>query len=303
MTMRQSRTRFFGWRVKSLLVIVAVCALATVLPHPWGGYLLGALLAGLLVVLVLQLGLQLSGVDADVPDIARRLSADPEQQRLLTRWLSRARWARFVGGFAGVLAGLLGARGPQGLSILDLLLFGTGGIAIGAMVAELHHVTRRHGPRSARLEVRTIGDYIMRQDQRRMVGVATAATAVAIAGLSWHDARAALWWGLAALVMLAVTATVQWRVATRPRPALTAALTRADDLARELAIGRGLARPATIFGLTLVARGAHALIPAIGRSSDLLSTAAWLFALYLWWHNRRLGLDFLMSQPGDPVLS
>ncbi len=46
---------------------------------------------------------------------------------------------RFVG-----LAWFLGTNGRG-----DVLLFGTGGIAIGAMLAEVHHVRHRRGPRSA----------------------------------------------------------------------------------------------------------------------------------------------------------
>jgi hypothetical protein len=80
-------------------------------------------------------------------------------------------------------------------------------------------------------------------------------------------------------------------------------LTRADDLARELAIGRGLARPATFFALALVARGCFSLEPAIGDLARLLGGAAWVYAVYLWWHNRRLGLDFLLTETRDPVLS
>jgi hypothetical protein len=30
--------------------------------------------------------------------------------------------------------------------------------------------------------------------------------------------------------------------------------------------------------------------------------ATWLYALYLWWSNRRLGLDHLLDRP-DPALA
>jgi hypothetical protein len=108
---------------------------------------------------------------------------------------------------------------------------------------------------------------------------------------------------MTAAAVLGGARLAQERVATRPRPAVSDKLTRADDLARELAIGRGLARPATFFALALVARGFFSLTPAIGGFAELLGGAAWLYALYLWWHNRRLGLDFLLTETRDPVLS
>jgi hypothetical protein len=88
-------------------------------------------------------------------------------------------------------------------------------------------------------------------------------------------------------------------VATRPRPAVSADLTRADDLVRALAIGRGLARPATFFALAVVARAWLALEPALGGVGPTLGMAAWLYALGLWWRNRRLGLDRLVAGDGE----
>jgi hypothetical protein len=171
------------------------------------------------------------------------------------------------------------------------------------MLAEVHHARPRRGPRTARLDVRTVGDYMMRQDARRMIGVAIVGVGVAVAGVVSARSVASVWWGLAAIGTLGVARLVQQRVVSRPRPAAAPNLIRADDLARELAIGRGLARPATFFALTLIARGWYALMPEIGQPGRLLGAAAWIYALYLWWHNRRLGLDFLLTEPGDPVLS
>jgi hypothetical protein len=254
-------------------------------------------MAALILFVVVNYGLQFAGFDGEASEIAEHLAVDPDQQRLLARWLGRARWARFVGGFCGCLVWVLGTQ-MHG----DLLLVGTGGIAVGAMLAELHHIRPSVGPRTARLDVRSVGDYLMRQDARRMIGAAIAATAVAVAGLVADDVRAATWWGLGAVGALAVARVAQRRVATRPRPAVSDKLTRADDLARELAIGRGLARPATFFALAMVARGCYSLMPAIGQVARLFGAAAWLYSLYLWWHNRRLGLDFLLTERRDSVL-
>lgn len=257
-----------------------------------------AFLGVLTLYAVVIVGLQLAGFDGEAPEIAGRLASDPDQRRLLTRWVGRARWARFVGGFSGVLVWFLGTIGRG-----DLLLLGTGGIAAGAVVAEMHHMRRASGRRAARLEVRSIGDYLATRDRRRMVGVATAAGAAAMVGAWSADTRAATWWGAGAVASLAVARLAQHRVATRGRPAVSDMLTSADDVARKLAIGAGLARPATYFALALVARACFALEPTVGRLGPALGAAAWLSALILWWRNRRLGLDVLVAEQRDPLLA
>ena len=252
----------------------------------------------ILFYVVLSLGLQFAGVDVDAPAIAQHLASEPDQQRLLQRWLERARWARFVGGFAGVVAWFLGTQTDG-----DLLVLGTGGIAAGAVLAEMHHIRRPAGPRTARLEVRTVADYLTRTDARRMIAVAAAATVTALVGVVSAETRSSTWWALGALVALGVARAAQHRVATRARPALSPSLTRADDLARELAIGRGLARPFTFFALALVARSCFALEPSVDGLAPLLGVAAWLCAFVLWWQNRRLGLDFMLDGRRGPVIA
>lgn len=292
-------------------VLIGTVALFTALLVTWMrsddeitflGLAMLAMASMLAVAVVLSYTLQLAGFDADAADIAQRLARDPDQQRLLTRWLGRARWARFVGGFAGFVAFVLGTS-SQG----DLLLLGTAGIGAGAALAEMHHFRPRTGLRTARLDVRKVGDYLMTHDAHRMIGVGAAAGAVAVAGVTTMlvegDSAAPFWWGAAALAVLGAARIAQQRVAARPRPAVSPQLTRADDLVRELAIGRGLARPATFLALALVARGGYSLIPAIGQLGRLVGAAAWTYGLYLWWHNRRLGLDFLLSESRDPVLA
>lgn len=292
-----------GWTMISVAVVAVAAPVLLVArtDHSMlgvSGIILLAVLVTLVLIIILNIALQLAGFDADASEIAGQLASDPDQRRLLARWLERARWARFVGGFAGCLLWVLGTQAKG-----DLLLLGTGGITVGAMLAELHHIRQRSGPRTARLDVRSVRDYMMRQDARRMIGVGLAACVVAVTGAAASEARAAMWWGLAAVVALGAARLAQERVATRPRPAVSDKLRRADDLARELAIGRGLARPATFFALALVARGSYSLMPAIGGLGRVLGAAAWMYALYLWWHNRRLGLDFLLTEPHDTVLA
>ena len=80
-------------------------------------------------------------------------------------------------------------------------------------------------------------------------------------------------------------------------------LTRADDLVRELAIGRGLGRPFTFFAVALVARACFGLEATIGDAARALGVMAWIAAFVLWWQNRRLGLDFMIGGQRGPVIA
>ena len=59
----------------------------------------------------------------------------------------------------------------------------------------------------------------------------------------------------------------------------------------------------TFFALALVARAGFALEPGIGDLGRLFGVIAWITAFLLWWQNRRLGLDFLISGQREPVLA
>jgi len=255
-------------------------------------YVVLALVVVVVAITLVQVGRMFAGVDPEVPELARHLASDPDQQRLLTRWMLRARRARNIGGICGVVVWIFGTS-LQG----DLLLCGVGGIALGAMLAELHVVRPQRGPRTATLDVRALSDYLTDRDRNRMVGVGAAALVLVATAVAADGIGVAAWSGLAALFVLCAAHAVQRRVASRPRPAIGPSLRRADDLARELAIGRGLAQPATYFGLALLARGAFALRPELGDATVLAGVAAWIYALVLWWSNRRLGLDFLLGTP------
>jgi hypothetical protein len=262
-----------------------------------GSYVAIGIVAALAVLVVASVGVRLAGVDTEAADIAARLAAQPDQQRLLTRWLERARWSRFVDGLCELLVWLLGTRTDG-----NILVWGTAGIAAGALAAELHHLRPAAGPRTARLEVRTVGTYMWPYDQRRMIAVAAAGVLVAIGGLSSGEVQAATWWGLGAAVALGVAHLAQRRVASRSRPALPDSLRRADDLARELAIGRGLAWPFTYFAIALVAAGCLVLgqrYSAVG----FVGIGLHCYAIGLWWRNRRLGLDFLLREQREPLLA
>jgi hypothetical protein len=298
------RSFFFPVAVPLLFVAASVFTVPTSGAGTAAGVLVKVLMGVLMLYLVLGLFLQLAGFDGGgASEIAKALSVDADQQRLLHRWLERARWARFVGGLSGILVFLFSSKNGGN----DPFLCAFGGIAVGAMVAEMHHLRSRGGPRTARLEVRSVDHYRTRQDRRLMslvglVGLAVMVTGI-VGALTRHVARPAVWWGLLAIVVLVLAHLAQCRVASRARSAVSEKLTRADDLVRTLAISRGLARPATFFALALVAAGCRGLVPLIGTGGSVLSVIAWLYAIALWWKNRRLGLDFLLTEPSEPVLS
>ncbi len=250
------------------------------------GYLVVGFIALVLLVFVANLVVLLSGVDPDAASIAHRLTTGPEQQRLLERWLGRTRWARNVGGLSGIGWWLFGTS-AQG----DPLLCGVAGIAVGSVVAQLHHVRSPSGSRTASLDRRSVREYIPIEWERRMLVMSVLSVALVIAGFSSANGGGAVRWGAVSIVALASVHLVQRRVAARPRPALSGELHVADDLARGLAIDRGLAQPATYLSLALFAHGVGSLAATHGGAATAISVAAWLFALRLWWLNRRLGLD------------
>lgn len=305
-------SRFTRWSTRSnaTVVVIAAIALMTVLlvtamraapdasTHGVLQFvLLGAIAAALLAGLT-RIGVLLAGVDPDAELIANRLAASADERRLLARWLNRTRWARNVGGIAGLVWWVLGTS-AQG----DVLLYGIAGVTLGSMAAQLHHARPRSGLRTASLDQRRLIDHLTPARARPMVAAGIAALGLVAGGLLLDEVGSAARWGSAALVVLGATVVVQARVAGRPRPLLGSGLRRADDLARELAIVRGLAQPATYLCLALVAHGAGRLEPALGGLATVLSVIAWLTALRLWWRNRRLGLDHLLDAPPQPTVA
>ena len=306
--MRQSRARrvasvLVGWRplVATFAVVVAIVVVVMARGGDGssspgaGAYLVAALLAAVAFVVVLNLVFQLAGVDPQAPEIAERLAAGDDQQRLLTRWLERARWARFVGGTAGIAVWVLGTRMDG-----NLYVWGFGGIAVGALAAEVHHLRRPNGQRTARLDVRSVRNYLWPFAAWHLVGSAGAGALLAVLGLAFGE-RAAMGYGIGAAFTVGVAHLAQRRVASRPRPALPDSLRSADDLARELAIDRNLAWPATYTALSLVAAGSGSLSEH-AVAVALVGVLLQFYAIGLWWRNRRLGLDFVLDERRLPVL-
>lgn len=312
MTMRQSRdflpgakkaplTRPGIWIPVVILISVPVVVLARSsgddVGMTTGALVLMAITAVAVAALLWQWGRMVAGIDPEATQLATHLASGADQQRLLSRWMARARRARNIGGLCGLTAWALGTQFDG-----DVLLFGVGGIAIGAMLAELHYVRPQGGRRRATLDVRALGDYLTDHDRRLMIGCGIADAGLLVVALAIGEVSTAAWSATAGLVVLGAAHLVQRRVATRPRPALTDSLRQADDLARELAIGRGLAHPAAFFSIALLAHGVATLEPSVGSGATVVAVLAWCVAGWLWWRNRRLGLDFVVER-ARPVLA
>jgi hypothetical protein len=80
----------------------------------------------------------------------------------------------------------------------------------------------------------------------------------------------------------------------------TGAPTYADDLARALAIGRGLGEPAGYWAIALLGSAVHAVEPVVGWLGSIVATGLWLYAVLAWWQNRRLGLANVVGGASPP---
>ena len=230
-------------------------------------------------------------MDPAASAIAARLGEKPEQQLLVARWLGRSRWYRNVGGVAGVLCGFF-IGGFGGLVLVGLI-----GLTFGSLAAELHLLrpdrisgTRPTGPRVAGLERRSLRRY---WDPARQLALAAAGAAGVWLLLANRvglvdDLRVP--WVVGVVMIVGSALFLQWRVATRPRPALPGSLRSADDLIRSLAVTHGIANPAITLALAFLGQG-------LSDTATGLSVMAWLTALALYWRFRRLGLDHLLDEP------
>ncbi len=250
---------------------------------------LGLLVAVSVAVLVRDLSRSFGAVDPMADAISTRLGAGPEQRTLITRWLRRSRRYRNIGGATGVAAGLLiGGLG-------GMILLGLTGVTIGSLAAEAHllapDLEDRPRRRTAALDRRRLADYWAPARQVVMAVVALVA-AVVVAGhyLGRLESATGGDWAVASLLLLVVAAGLQWRVATRRRPALPSTLRFSDDLVRRLAITNGIAIPATALALALVGQ-------SLWNDYPMVSAICWLVAIAQFWSHRGLGLDNLSRQP------
>ncbi len=236
---------------------------------------------------------------ADV--IAARLVAEGDGRELVARWLHRTRFYRNLFGLAGLIAWV--SSWSNGANGSTLLAFGLGGILTGAVVAEVHRANRSIGPRTASLSPRRVDAYLVARDQRRSVALAMIWTALAGWTIVFRADRSALVLASVGLFTLGGVRLLQNRVASRPRSALTPELERADDLVRELAITRSLAQPANAFVCAMLLPALQMLHEtSMGQLADVLGVAATVTALWWWAKNKRLGLDWLLDEPGDQPL-
>lgn len=289
-----------GVRGRMPAVVLTACILAAVIPFvalgtassssdDAQGMGLGAIIAmvvflAVVGVAILVLLRNVAGYEPDFDDDrdGARLAVTPEERALLARWLVRARWARGMGGACGVVLWIFGANG-QG----DVLLMGIGGVSLGAVFAELHRAAPTR-PRTAGLDVRSVGTYLDRRGIRSMRLAAAAAVLATIIATALADWTALTWAGAAIVSLLAIV-LVQRRVAGRPRPALGPRLRAADDLVRSLAVSRGLAVPGSAIAILL---SAHAMLVLADRYdwANAVAVAFWIGSLVMWWRDRGLRL-------------
>lgn len=244
------------------------------------------LLVALFVVTLFNL---VAGPDPEAEIIARNLATDPMSEQLLHRWLARSRWFRTIGGMCGVIVAVM-AHAGQVLRLEVVLLFGTGGVLIGAAVSEWHRARRRRGSRIAAIEVRSVGQYLDETNRRRTL--ALGAINLVLLAVSTVDLnRAGVLWALLGLAVLGAARLFQHRVVSRPRPHLPKHLLEADDLARHLAISRNLAMPANIVAAAVLGNGfGNGLPPRSGNLDVVLGFGFLGVAVWWWWKNRRMGL-------------
>ena len=250
-----------------------------------------------MLIIIVQMGLGIAGFDADAARIADRLASGNTERALVTRWLERSRWFRHLGGIAGLLFGTLTFQ-----SIGRGLTFSLLGLAAGSLLAEAH-LLGVSAPRQRRLgdlRARSVTDYWAPREQFALAALALVAIVLLVQELIGGELTISTAWAIAALMVVGVCLMCQWRTATRRRPVLGDGLRNADDLVRHLAITRGMARPATMAVLVLLAN-ATATSTSDGSAGDVLSLGLWITALAVFWKNRRLGLDYLLDTPGAPV--
>lgn len=248
-----------------------------VVPHGEGSRIIAVVLLSLAAVgVVFVLAVNLSGRDPDAETRALHVAPDPLAAALFARWLRRSKHFRFVGGLSGATLGVAFAENGNLVPVLVGLLTG---IAVGGAVAEVHFFGRRPaGSRSADISRRRLSNYVTRSDTAALITITVvvfAMTAIAVAGRS--DQPKPLWSVLAALAAVLATASMQWAVVVRQRPALSVDLRRADDLMRRLAVTQGFTRPAIAFALVMVSQS----LTTFGNSTTITVAviALWIFAL------------------------
>lgn len=244
------------WLVPTAIAVLASAALVAVTPA--GGRLVPIVLLALLALLIVAIGVGLSGRDPGAEERARVMVDDPASVALLTRWLRRSRHFRFVGGLTGTVLGF-GFIDNSPLPIAVGLL---AGVSAGGALAEVHSLRRGRGHRrTADLARRRLGDYAARTDLVAASLIAAGALAATIAGLlgAGPDPSRAWLAGLATLAVVAIIVTMAWLVVQRPRPALGPDLRRADDLMRRLAATQGFTRPAIALAIVLLGRSLSGL--------------------------------------------
>jgi len=245
------------------------------------------IVAGLLAFV--SLNASFAGIDPEASQLASQLGSTPLAERLMERWLNRVRWRRWLAGCLGVLVGFFISAAPSGFGTAGFVYPGLASVCLASISAELHLLRRpAKSVRTAGFTVRQLRDYAKPRDQQAMAVVAVAACITLVWGLltdpSGHRSWVAIW-STIALLGLAISYLIQRQVVARQRPAISDELRHADDLLRELAVSRGVARPALSFALATLG------VALLRTSADGWEYLAWLGAIVCWWFNRGLGIE------------
>ena len=239
--------------------------------------------------------------------IARgHLDDTPSVRLLISRSLSRARRFRttssvavWTGALAIVVARSISGAEEFRISFAGLFVAGLAGYLSGAILGETHQL-RRAGDavRVASVSPRSVRGYRTKQLHVFVLAGATAAIGVCgariVGGNGGNHPNSGYFVAIAvaALGVAAVVTLMQRRIVWRARPALPAALQRADDALRRRAFGAlDSAGGALVWMLTSIAAGAatdmtnSALLRiAAGLGSLSALCVAWTLA----WHARRM---------------
>lgn len=261
-------------------------------PERWTSFVFFTALA----LSIVGIALNLAGFDPDARKLGDRLVPGPLGGTLVTRWVKRSRYARFVGGAVGFILGFGLAVYVNRIETLALL--GLAGVAVGGALAEIHVLRRvKSGPRVVDLTRRRFSDYVGRLDLVLIVTTALCALILSTTAFIIDGFGAAALWPAAGLLVMAVVVAVQHRVTMRPRPSLGPELLAADDLLRHLAATRAFARPSVALGLGLTAYGISLLDQSHGGPLvdptwvGIATVALWIAAGLVFMTNRRLGIN------------
>ncbi len=227
---------------------------------------------------------------------------------LVGRFIDRSQRFRRAGAIVALVlmaSYLIASDSADGNGVnLDFLVFASIGLAgsIGGSILAEGFRVRRHGPRTASLDVRDPGAYRdQAADQRERVILVLAALGLVGAMVTGEHPHRVIALGAVVVVLAGVRRWVMRRIALRPRPAVPADVAAADDEVRRLASSAGISRPMVTLGALAVSSQWFAVVSPgadLSLPIEVVSIIAWLGSIVLfltacgwWWTNRSFGLN------------